>query len=165
MGATHKQLIIGSSIAGAVSGGGLDIMFPNITFGIFSLGGALIGGVGGWRGTRTLARLKMNIGPFSKELGGYNITVGPVRNPQLMFVLLDRALIYFQCVSNWAHARREEAAISDLDGKQGFVASWAREKRKCFEKYYSYIHGSKQEKVDKIRPELRQILVHAMRNE
>lgn len=165
LGATHKQLIIGSTLAGAVSGGGLDIMFANLTFGIFSLGGALIGGVGGWRGTRTLARLKMNIGPFSKELGGYNITVGPVRNPQLMFVLLDRALIYFQCVSNWAHARREETSISDLNGKKGFVAFWTREKRKCFETYLTYLHDNKQDKLDRLRPELRQILVQTMRNE
>lgn len=165
LGATQKQLIIGSTIAGAVSGGGLDLFFANLTFGLFSLGGALVGGIGGWRGTRPLARLKMKIGPLSKELGGYNITVGPIRNPQLMFVLLDRALIYFNCVSNWAHARREGVAISDLDGKKGFVAFWTREKRKCFEKYLTYLIGNKQDEVERLRPEIRKILVQAMRNE
>jgi len=166
LGATHKQLIIGSTIAGAVSGGSLDMVFANLSFGVFALGGAFVGEVSGWRGTRPLARFKMKMGPLSKTLGGYNITVGPVRNPQLMFVLLDRALIYFQCVSNWAHARRSEAAISeDLEGKQGFVASWSGEKRKCFEKYLRYLHGNKQDKLDELRSELRQILIQAMRHE
>jgi hypothetical protein len=164
LGATQKQLIIGSVIAGALSGGGLDLFFANLTFGVFALGGAFLGGVTGWRGTRPLARFKAKFGPFSKELGGYNVTVGPVRNPQLLFVLIDRTLIYFQCVSNWAHARREVETISLADGKEGFVAGWDREKRKAFENYLLSLQAHKQDKVDKLQPKLRQILIQAMRD-
>jgi hypothetical protein len=164
LGATHKQLIIGSIIAGALSGGGLDLFFAHLTFGVFTLGGAFLGGITGWRGTRPLARFKAKFGPFSKELGGYNVTVGPVRNPQLLFVLIDRALIYFQCVSNWAHARRGKKTISLPDGKEGFVAGWDREKRKAFETYLVSLQANKQDKVDRLQKKLREILVQAMRN-
>ena len=163
LGATHKQLIIGSTLAGALSGGGLDMFFAHLTFGVFTLGGAFLGGVTGWRGARPLARFRAKLGPFSKELGGYNVTVGPVRNPQLLFVLIDRALIYFQCVSNWAHARRDTENLAAPEGKEGFVAGWDREKRRAFEMYLAALQANKQEKVDKLQPKLRQILVEAMR--
>lgn len=164
LGATHKQLIIGSTIAGALSGGGLDLFFAHLTFGVFTLGGAFLGGITGWRGARPLARFKAKFGPFSKELGGYSVTVGPVHNPQLLFVLIDRALIYFQCVSNWAHARRGSETISMPDGKKGVVAGWDREKRKAFESYLVALQSNKQDKINKIQPKLRQILVQAMLN-
>ena len=164
LGATHRQLIIASIISGALSGSALDVFFANLTFGVFTTAGGVLGGIAGWKGTRPLACSKLKFGPFSKKLGGYSVTVGPMRNPQLCFVLLDRALIYFQCVSNWAHARRESGVNSELEGKQGFVAFWEKDKRKAFEKYIGFSRAKKKEKVDKLRPTLREILVQTMRD-
>ena len=118
----------------------------------------MVGGIGGWQGTRPLARLKMKIGPLSKELGGYNITVGPIRNPQLMFVLLDRALIYFNCVSKKIYS-------DNISNPTNIDEKITRDNRKYFEKYLTYLIGNKQDEVDRLRPELRKILVQAMRNE
>jgi hypothetical protein len=164
LGATHAQLIVSSIATGALSGAGLDLFFANLTFGVFTAIGGVFGGFAGWKGVRPLARFKAKVGPFAKDLGGYSITVGPVRNPQLLFVLLDRALIYFQCVSNWAHARRGAETISPLHDKEGFVARWEREKRKAFEAYLVSLQENRLDKVEKLRPKLRQILVQAMRN-
>lgn len=82
-----------------------------------------------------------------------------------MFVLLDRALIYFQCVSNWAHARREEASITLPEGKKGVTAGWDGERRRLFERFQTHLQKGQQEKAEELRPRLHQILIQAMEKE
>jgi hypothetical protein len=64
--------------------------------------------------------------------------VGPAADPQLLYVLLDRSLIFYSGIINWAHGRRGLAAPPDPEaaraGKQGFTAGWSRaEKQTCAE--------------------------------
>lgn len=165
LGLTRKQLSLALAGAGATLGAALDGAAAGLTFGVFTLGAGLAGGLAGWTGTRPLSRLKVDLGPFSRELGGCRIQVGPLRNPQLMFVLLDRALIYFQCVSNWAHARREEAAISLPEGKKGVTAGWDGERRRLFEKYQHYLQKGYADKAYELRPRLHQALMQALRED
>jgi len=153
------------STLGATAGLALDGATAGIAFGLFTVGGGAAGAIAGWTGTRPLSRLKVEFGPFSRELGGCRIKVGPLRNPQLMFVLLDRALIYFQCVSNWTHARRDDASISLQDGKMGWTSSWDRDRRRAFEKYQAYLQKDYFAKAEELQPVLRQILIQVMREE
>jgi hypothetical protein len=165
LGLTRKQLTLAFATVGAATGAAIDTAAAGMTFGVFTLGIGTAGAIAGWTGTRPLSRLKVDIGPFSRELGGCRITVGPLRNPQLMFVLLDRALIYFECVSNWAHARREEGPVSLPEGKIGVTAGWDRDRRKLFEKYQAHLQKGNLPKANELRPELQQVLVGAMRGE
>lgn len=41
------------------------------------------------------------------NLGGRQIRVGPIDNIQLLYILLDRALIFYSHIINWAHGRRD----------------------------------------------------------
>lgn len=165
LGLTQKQLSLAFATLGATAGLALDGATAGITFGLFTLGGGAAGAIAGWTGTRPLSRLKVDFGPFSRELGGCRIKVGPLRNPQLLFVLLDRALIYFQCVSNWAHARRDDASSTLQDGKMGWTSSWDRDRRRVFEKYQAYLQKGYLAKAEDLQPTLRQILVQVMREE
>ena len=165
LGLTRKQLTIALAATGATVGAAIDGAAAGITFGVFTLGAGLAGGVAGWAGARPLSRLKVDLGPFSREIGGCRIQVGPLRNPQLMFVLLDRALIYFQCVSNWAHARREEASIPLPEGKKGVTSGWDGERRRLFERYQTHLQKGQPEKAEELRPRLHQILIQAMEKE
>ena len=165
LGLTRKQLSIALATVGAATGAALDVAAAGISFGVFTLGAGALGALAGWSGTRPLSRLKVDIGPFSRELGGCRIQVGPLKNPQLMFVLLDRALIYFQCVSNWAHARRETPTLALPEGKQGLTAGWDRERRRLFESYLAALRQGETGKRDALRPELRRTLVRVMAEE
>ncbi len=165
LGLTRKQLSLALATVGAAAGVAIDGATAGITFGVFTLGAGTAGAIAGWTGTRPLSRLKVDIGPFSREIGGCRIQVGPLRNPQLMFVLLDRALIYFQSVSNWAHARREGASISLHEGKVGVTSRWDRERRRLFEKYLAYVQKGYFGKANEIRPTLQQILIQVMQEE
>ena len=69
-----------------------------------------------------------------QKLGGISITVGPNTNPQFPFVLLDRALLYFQHVSNWAHARSkpnedQDKALTIPPDESGFTSKWTKQQR------------------------------------
>ncbi|KIH78127.1 small GTP-binding protein domain-containing protein [Geoalkalibacter ferrihydriticus] len=165
LGLTRNQLSLALATAGAAFGAAMDGAAAGTTFGIFTLGGGLAGGLAGWSGTRPLSRLKVDLGPFTRELGGCRVQVGPLRNPQLMFVLLDRALIYFQCVSNWAHARREETAVALPEGKQGMTAGWPVERRRLFEKFQIALQKGYSDKVDALKPKLRAVLLEVMSQE
>lgn len=162
LGLTRTQLSLAMATVGATVGAAIDTAAAGITFGVFTIGTGLAGGIAGWSATRPLARLKVELGPYARELGGCRIQIGPLRNPQLMFVLLDRALIYFQCVSNWAHARREEATATLAEGKKGVTAGWDRERRRLFEKYQAYLLKGHLAKANELRPELQQVLIRVM---
>jgi hypothetical protein len=82
-----------------------------------------------------------------------------------MFVLLDRALIYFQCASNWAHARREEASITLIEGKWGVTSGWDGERRRLFEKFRMFLQKGQPDRANELRPSLHQILIQTMEKE
>ncbi|MBE0599452.1 MAG: GTPase/DUF3482 domain-containing protein [Desulfuromonadales bacterium] len=165
LGLTRQQLSLAMATVGATVGAAIDVAAAGVTFGVFTIGTGLAGGIAGWTATRPLARLKVELGPYSRELGGCRLQVGPLRNPQLMFVLLDRALIYFHCVSNWAHARREEATTTLAEGKKGVTAGWDRERRRLFEKYQACLLKGQLGKANDLRSQLQQLLIRAMEEE
>jgi hypothetical protein len=79
------------------------------------------------------------------KIGGYQIRIGPMDNPQLMFVLIDRALIFYAHVINWAHGRRGLARPEDkvdpstLLSKTGYTADWTNTERKTALRYFKMI--------------------------
>src|SRR5690606_3270378 len=81
LGLTRKQLSLALAATGAAAGAAMDGATAGITFGVFTIGAGAAGAIAGWAGTRPLSRLKVNLGPFSQELGGCRIQVGPLRNP------------------------------------------------------------------------------------
>jgi len=162
LGLTRNQLAAALAAIGAATGVAIDTAAAGTTFGVFTLGIGTAGAIAGWTGTRPLSRLKVEIGPFSRELGGCRIRVGPLRNPQLMFVLLDRAFIYFECLSNWAHARRDEGSLSLPAEKRGITSGWDRERRRLFEKYQAQLQKGNLPKANELKPAIKQTLIDVM---
>jgi hypothetical protein len=76
------------------------------------------------------------------KLDRQQLQVGPVTNIQLLYILLDRALLYYSHVINWAHGRRDypEGAIreeSKETGKKGYTSGWNRDERKICERLFN----------------------------
>jgi hypothetical protein len=76
-------------------------------------------------------------GPFQvgKGIGDFLLIVGPNKNAQFPFVLLDRALIFFASTINWAHARRE-VVQAPVEKPAGFVAHFSEVQAKTCHAFF-----------------------------
>ena len=141
LGLNPKQLAIAAGVAGGVVGSLLDVAAAGLTFGIFTAIGGLAGAGSVLLGGDKMASIKVK----GISIGGYQIQVGPMENPQFMYVLIDRALIFYAHVINWAHGRRgrSEAGSPDSDSasakKRGFTAHWDEASRKLSFQFFNKV--------------------------
>ena len=130
LGLTKKQIISTAALLGGGLGVQLDLVAAGLTFGICTLSGAVAGATAAWFKGERIAATKIK----HQKLGGIKITVGPNTNPQFPFILLDRALLYYQHISNWAHARSKpqpetspQVAIATTE--RGYTTEWTPQQR------------------------------------
>ena len=64
---------------------------------------AVLGAAGAVSGADRLARIEI----LGQPLGGYELVVGPVTDPNLPWVLLSRALLHLKLMAERNHARRD----------------------------------------------------------
>ncbi|WFB34352.1 GTPase/DUF3482 domain-containing protein [Kiritimatiellota bacterium B12222] len=132
LGLSRQQLAMTGLITGVAAGVGADLATGGISFGVFTVSGAVLGGIGAWVGAPKLGNKRFPF-PGRRKLASEKIVVGPCKDPQLMFILLDRSLLYLLRLMNWAHARRDhEAFLSGLSAEAGLVRSWPDSLRKTF---------------------------------
>ncbi len=125
LGLTRNQQIVAAGIGGAGIGAALDAAAAGVSFGVFSALGGLTGAGLAAFGEQNLARIKI----LGIPLGGREIQFGPTNNIQFLYVLLDRSLIYYSHIINWAHGRRDYEAdrtepSTDLP-RTGYTAQWS----------------------------------------
>jgi len=132
LGLSRRQLAITGALTGGVAGAGADVAAGGITFGVFAASGAILGGLGGWVGGPKLGAKRLPF-PGKKTLAREKIIVGPRKDPQLLFILLDRSLLYLTRLMNWAHGRRDhEAFLLEITNEAGPVRTWSDSQRKSF---------------------------------
>ena len=160
LGLDPKQLAIAAGVAGGVVGSVLDVAAAGLTFGIFTALGGLAGAGSVLLSGDKMAKIKVKGIP----LGGYRIQIGPMVNPQLMFVLIDRALIFYTHVINWAHGRQgisgNLSAGSDdaKPARKGHTAGWDDKARKIAFQFFTQIRQHPAE-VDPVVEEAFQALI------
>jgi len=124
LGLTRNQQIVAAGIGGAGVAAAIDAATAGASFGLFAAVGGLVGA--GWAafGGQGLAHTKI----LGIPLGGNEMQIGPVKNIQFLYILLDRSLIYYSHIINWAHGRRDFAAgqvDQDTDPMRiGYTAQW-----------------------------------------
>ncbi|MBA3027269.1 MAG: DUF3482 domain-containing protein [Desulfobacteraceae bacterium] len=134
LGLKPGQLAIAAGVAGGIMGSILDVAAHGLTFGIFTALGGLAAAGSALLGGSKMTNLKIK----GIRIGGFRIQTGPMENPQFMFVLIDRALLLYARIINWAHGRRglpdSKAEIQDpAPIKMGYTSLWEdRERRACF---------------------------------
>lgn len=146
LGIKPRHLITASGITGGAVGAALDIAAAGLTFGIFTAVGGILGA--GWAalgGGRRLSKAKVR----GIRLGGEQLRVGPVRTIQFLYILLDRALIFYAHIINWAHGRRdypdEKFPAKDTD-KIGLTSRWDQQNREVCHSFYRAVQ--KQDTAD-----------------
>ncbi|MDA7617773.1 GTPase domain-containing protein [Verrucomicrobia bacterium] len=161
LGLSRKQIIIAAAILGGGAGFKLDLLFANLSFGFFTLSTAALAAAGTWLRGEHMARVTVK----RLRMGGVILSVGPNRNPQFPFVLLDRLLLYYELVINWAHARQDapQARVQVEDEeKAGFSARWKRARRDRFARLFKRLRSGKettrQEALQELQAELEALL-------
>lgn len=142
LGLSRRQIIMAAAILGGGAGVKLDLLFANFSFGLFTLSGATLAAVGVWMKGENMARVTVK----RMNIGGVRLTVGPNRNPQFPFVLLDRLLLYYQIIINWAHARQDHVQqMTQLEDetKMGFTAKWGRKQRDAYAHLFKKLRSNK----------------------
>lgn len=163
LGLTNKQLILAATIGGATIGAGIDLAAGGISFGVFSAIGGLLGAAG------TLLKGKDFIDSFhllGLKFGGESVQVGPASNIQLLFILLDRSLLFYAHVINWAHGRRDydqQTLLQQQPGeKGGFTTDWSGDDRKICGHYFQALQKQDEEDLQRAATLLHKILMRQL---
>ncbi|HHO75999.1 MAG TPA: DUF3482 domain-containing protein [Deltaproteobacteria bacterium] len=151
------QLAAAGAVAGGGLGLGLDAATAGITFGVFTLSGALFGAgsalMGGKRASKAVIK-GPKLGSYQTQapMGSSQLTVGPVTNIQFPFILLDRALILYSIVINWAHGRRGRRDEDRPERKDiSHVASFSSAQRSTCIEFFGLINSGNESRYQASR--------------
>lgn len=138
LGLTRTQLAWTGAGVGAGIGAKADLAMAGLTFGVLTaLGGAVGAGSAAWS-ARKIARTKIK----GQSLGGVRVRIGPVRNDQLLYVMIDRSLVYFGHVINWAHSRRDrpEAGTAEDPAVTPFLTgNWSQAQKTACRRFFKAV--------------------------
>jgi len=111
-GLTRQEITTYSATVGAIVGGGIDAALFGHTLLLGATIGGAIGAIGGYMSFDKLENIKVNGVTIS---GGIEIAVGPVKNINIGFILLTRALIYTIELATLSYAKRDEKKVIEYD--------------------------------------------------
>ena len=158
LGLSGGQLIVAGALGGAALGVGIDAATIGASFGLFSAVGGLIGaGATALKGRELLAGVRL----LGMRMGGEQLQVGPVSNIQLLYILLDRMLIFYALVINWAHGRRDYerlAAPRPGAGKAGLTGQWGREERAVCGRLFQAVRRGRETEIEEASLALQELL-------
>lgn len=137
LGLSPKELVGLGAVTGATIGGMLDLAVGGMSF----LAGTILGGaIGAGSAILYSAQRLETIDNIIKYVQGAKILrIGPHKNKNFPWILLDRALLHYVSVRDLAHSRREIIKLPAIQGQSGPVSRLdARRRRKLarlFEEY------------------------------
>jgi len=139
LGLSDRQIVLAGALGGAALGVGIDAATIGSSFGFFSAVGGLIGaGATALKGKDLLSGVRL----LGMKMGGEQLQVGPVSNIQLLYIILDRGLLFYAHVINWAHGRRDYERrgnrLRPVGGKSGFTSHWGRGQRKICDHFFRF---------------------------
>ncbi len=164
------QLAAAGAVAGGGLGLGLDAATAGIAFGVFTLSGALFGAgsalMGGRRASKTVIK-GPKLGNYESRLpiGSSKLKVGPITNIQFPFILLDRALILYSLVINWAHGRRGRRDEDRPERKDiSHVASFTASQRSTCIEFFGQINSGNESRYQASRKAMADMLKEILTN-
>ena len=145
LGLNSTQLIMAGALSGAAVGAGVDVAAAGLSFGVFSTIGGIVGAAGtALKGREFLSDRRL----LGKHLDAQQLQVGPVKNIQMLFVLLDRQFLFFSHIINWAHGRRDyDGQVSNnknIPARVGYTADWDRQERGACTRFFQALQEKEQ---------------------
>jgi GTP-binding protein EngB required for normal cell division len=139
LGLTTEQLVAAGAIVGGTVGAMIDTAAAGHTFGIFTAIGGVLGAGSALLSGKKMAKNR----PGGIRLGGDNLQLGPTRNLQFLYILMDRALIYYSHIINRPHGRRDmmDGQEKKPGPKKGFSTEFTSGQRTICSKYFKTVTG------------------------
>lgn len=160
LGLTRQQVIIAGGLGGAAIGAGLDVAALGHSLGLFTAMGTIAGALGALIGGENISDKAKILGI---SLGGQRVQVGPAKSIDLLFILLNRSLLYYRHTINWAHGRRDYDKAGQLllkDGlSQGFTHDWSAGNIKICNDFFKSIRENNTGNEHKSVEQFRQLLL------
>jgi hypothetical protein len=115
-GLSRQQLAVTGAASGAAAGGLIDAAAGGASLLLGAGIGAAVGAAGALGGARRLAQVKV----LGQPLGGHELVVGPITDPNLPWVVLSRALLHVKLVAERNHARRDQLVLeAEMNARPG----------------------------------------------
>jgi hypothetical protein len=111
-GLSQTQLALSGAASGAVVGGAVDVALGGASLLLGAGIGAAIGAFSTLAGAGSLAKVRV----LGLPLGGYELNVGPITDPNLPWVLLGRAVLHAKLVAERNHSLREDLVVDAQAG-------------------------------------------------
>ena len=139
LGLTKEQLMTAGAIVGGTVGVMIDAAAAGHTFGIFTAIGGALGAGSALFGGRKTAKNK----PGGIRLGGDTLRLGPARNIQFLYILVDRALIYYSHIINRPHGKRDMTERKEKKDtpKNGFSTEFTFSRKMICSKFFKTVTG------------------------
>jgi hypothetical protein len=156
----RAQLAIVSALTGAAGGLAVDAATGGLTHGAGTVLGGLLGGAAAWFKVGSLPDLRIDLkGGIRLGTGeGKTLSIGPPKNPNFPWVLLDGVLVRYQRMLARAHGRRDVEILAG--GGEGFTKDFPRERREVLAKWFgSCLKGSPNRALE---PEVYDALVRTL---
>ena len=118
-GLSRNQLVMAGGAAGAAAGVAVDVGSGGLTHGAGTVIGTLFGAAAAFFKGDELPDLKVDVtgGMKLKSGEGRKLELGPPKNENFPWILLDRLLVTYREVINRAHGKRSDAALhAELEG-------------------------------------------------
>jgi len=163
LGLTPRQLMTTAGLAGGALGAAFDVAAAGLTFGIFTaIGGAVGAGWAALGGGKRLAKTKVS----GLKLGGQRMKVGPNENIQFLYILIDRSLLFYSHIINWAHGRRDYPAPSEGEApgpvRKGFTTAWSDNEKKICSAFFRAVRRGEEHRKEGTRNGLKRSLKSTM---
>jgi hypothetical protein len=110
LGLSRTELIATGTAAGALAGGAIDASVGGASM----LVGTGVGAVLGSLSTGYLAFSDPEVAGF--KLARKKLTIGPLKNPNFPWILLDRGLLFMRSILNRTHAQRGRLMVEEKHG-------------------------------------------------
>ena len=159
LGLSRTQLAIIGGLSGAAVGAGLDVAHAGLSMGLYAALGGAIGALGAILGGESVSTSASFMG---MKLGGQQLQIGPVNSIDLLFVLLNRALLFYFHTINWAHGRRDYTTAPATDDRApdqlGFTRNWPAARIRICNAYFKALQQDNDTSLFRIEQELREML-------
>ncbi|MES2657106.1 MAG: GTPase/DUF3482 domain-containing protein [Verrucomicrobiota bacterium] len=136
-GLSRTQLVAVFAALGASAGMVIDAGTAFFSHGAGTALGALLGGGAAWFKGGSLPDLRIDFrGGVKLGTGeGRSLAMGPPKNPNFPWVLLDGILIRYRKMLARAHGRRDEETLAG--GDEGFTRNFPSERRALLQKWFT----------------------------
>ncbi|WP_163338659.1 GTPase/DUF3482 domain-containing protein [Desulfopila sp. IMCC35008] len=162
MGLSKTQIVIIGGLGAAAIGAGIDIAAGGMALGLVTGLAGAAGAIGALWGGKKLSQ----DGVFGVRIGGEQLRLGPATDINLLFVLINRALLYYKHTINWAHGRRDYENISIKSETENhsfnITSNWSTARLRICSSFFSAVTGKKENNIGQEKKKLGEIIERSL---